>query len=127
MITGNTIELVRRIKHLSQEYVAKKMDISQLTLSKLECGNEPLQSYFIEKFLGVINESKDWLENISKGIINNQNIETNHGNGFVTNYFAAENESLHKIITAQNLLIEKQNDIITKQNEIVTKLSTKLK
>ena len=101
-----TLQLARNIKGYSQQYVSKKMGISQTRLSDMERGNLPITEEDIQKFSNALEEPIDWVESLEQGVVVNQSIETNSGQGFVMNYLKSENETLHQIIENQTLLIQ---------------------
>jgi len=52
---GCKIKLYRKLRGISQEELAEKLDISQQTLSKIECGKSFLTSDTLEKISTVLN------------------------------------------------------------------------
>jgi transcriptional regulator with XRE-family HTH domain len=78
MNIGNKIKVLRELKNLSQDYMAKQLEISQKSYSNIENGNTELTLNRLEnisKILGfsitqILNLSE---ENIFQNIFNNQN------------------------------------------------------
>lgn len=51
---GKKIKEYRQVQGISQEELAEKLDISQQTLSKIECGKNFLTAETLEKVLSVL-------------------------------------------------------------------------
>lgn len=53
-ILGKNIKRYRQLKGLSQEELSEKLDISQQTMSKIECGRNFLTSETLEKIPSIL-------------------------------------------------------------------------
>ena len=53
-ILGKNIKRYRQLKGLSQEELSEKLDISQQTMSKIECGKNFLTSETLEKIPSIL-------------------------------------------------------------------------
>ena len=54
-LLGKRIKELRRIKNLTQEQLAEKMEIDQRNLSKIECGNNFITAETLSKILIALN------------------------------------------------------------------------
>ncbi|MFA7492974.1 MAG: helix-turn-helix transcriptional regulator [Proteiniphilum sp.] len=111
---------IRRIRHtlgIKQEALAADMEISQALVSFYE-KKKVIEDDMVEKFAKALNIAPELIKNLEEDpvtvIIENNNIETNHGRGYV----AVDNSTNHynpieKIVELCEKLLEKEQEKIT--------------
>jgi transcriptional regulator with XRE-family HTH domain len=118
MQLGERISLMRTLKGLTQEEMAKKLNMSTTGYAKIERGETKLQNPRLEKIAESLDlELKDLLNFDTKNILNfaeNCN-PTNLAQGYI---ILSQTECAHELEKSR-LIIEQQNKEITYLKEII--------
>ncbi|MCO6495933.1 MAG: helix-turn-helix transcriptional regulator [Bacteroidetes bacterium] len=114
MITGRKLHLARNIMGYSQEYMAIKLQCSQRTISKWENGEVALTEDILNKYLGVLEKDKEWVDTLDDriNIVQNNHSSKDSISGYIINNHPISQEITHlvhnlsELVKAQQELLE---------------------
>lgn len=119
MITGRKLHLARNIMGYSQEYMAIKLQCSQRTISKWENGEVALTEDILNKYLGVLEKDKEWVDTLDDRINivqNNNNNSENCSWSIYSNQTISLNE-VSKLIANLSELVKSQQELLERFKE----------
>lgn len=119
MITVRKLHLARNIMGYSQEYMAIKLQCSQRTISKWENGEVALTEDILNKYLGVLEKDKEWVETLDDRINivqNNNNNSENCSWSIYSNQTISLNE-VSKLIANLSELVKYQQELLERFKE----------
>ena len=111
---GYKIRKVRKIKGLSQQYVAKKLGISQAAYSSIESGKTNVNEKKLECIAAAIDVEPDVIKNFNEQVVFNSCTQSSFSN---TDYI----NSLEKIQKVYKKLLKEKDARIKVLEQLVSK------
>lgn len=71
--TGDKIKTLRSIKGYTQDYMAKQLEMSQKTYSKIETNEQEPTPVILQKIANIFNVTPEFIQNFSPAVIFNNN------------------------------------------------------
>jgi transcriptional regulator with XRE-family HTH domain len=117
---GQKIKNAREVKKFSQDFVAKKLGITQRAYSKIENNEVNLSVSRLLKISEILCIQANELLPNDTALVYNNNFTTQKGNGVLIN-------QTEKSLELYEKLIHEKDNLISAKDEIITYLKSKLK
>ncbi len=126
---GARIKRYRKLRDLTQEFVAQQLDLSVSGYEQIEQSGMDVSLSKLQKIADLLEVSLSQLLGEKVPLINflNQyNEHNNHNTGIVINHFPEEERQLYKdLLATKNALIKHQEALLKAQDALIVELKKK--